>query len=297
MKLHGVIPPMVTLLDENRQIDYPANQRLMEYLIENGADGILILGTCGEFFAFNEQERREFVRFAVRVIGRRVPLLVGTGHTDPREAADFTRFAGEAGADAALVVAPYYLALDDDALYSYYCTVAHASDTPVLFYNFPARTGSSLDTPAAGRILGDCPTIIGLKDTVTDYGHTRTFLTEIRPAYPDFAVFTGWDEYFLLNLLNGGNGVIGANANFAPGLYAALYRAFQNGDLAAAADAQKKIGILMGLSGVSSQSISVTKYAVSRMLDVCPMPAAPCGLLNDAQKKRADAILAAAGLV
>lgn len=297
MKLHGVIPPMVTLLDENRQIDYEANRMLIDYLIANGVDGILILGTCGEFFAFNEQERRDFVRFAVQAVGRRVPLLVGTGHIDPREAAAFTRFVGEAGADAALVVAPYYLALDDDALYTYYCTVAQASDTPVLFYNFPARTGCSLDTPLAKRVLADCPTVVGIKDTVTDYGHTRTYVTDIRPEHPDFIIFTGWDEYFLLNLLNGGNGVIGANSNFAPGLYAALYRAYQEGDLAAAAECQKKIGILMGLSAVSKQSISVTKYATSLMVDVCPMPAAPCGMLNESQKQQVREILSSAGLL
>lgn len=296
MNIRGVVPPMTTLLDENRRIDFGANQKLIDFLIDSGVNGILILGTCGEFFAFTEQERREFVTFAVKAVNHRVPLLVGTGHTDEREAARFTKFVGEAGADGALVVSPYYVALDDNALYHYYYTVSHASDTPVLFYNFPDRTGISLNTPLVKRILKDCPTIVGVKDTINDYGHTRTFLTDIRPDYPGFITFTGWDEYFLLNLLNGGNGIIGAYSNFTPSLYAKLYQAYQTGDMDLAAECQKKIGILMGLSSVSAQSIAVVKYAVSLVLGVCDMPAAPFEPLSSVQKEQVRTILTQAGI-
>ena len=296
MKFQGVVPPMVTLLDENRQIDYPANEKLIEYLIENGVDGLLILGTCGEFFAFSEQERQDFVSFVVKTVRHRVPVLVGTGHTELAQAVRFTQYTQQAGADAVLVISPYYVTLDENALYHYYCAVAHAADIPVLFYNFPERTGVNIQVPLVKRVMEACPNVCGMKDTMSVFAHTRSFISDIKEKNPDFCVFSGCDEYFFMTRLTGGNGVIGALSNFAPMFYSTLYASFQKCDFSLANECQRRIGILMELSDVSVQFIAVVKYAVSLVLDINPMPAAPFDLPTPDEQEKIKEILIRAGI-
>ena len=276
--LSGVFTPMVTAFDSEGRVDYDSNRRIVEHVIAGGVDGVLFLGSIGEFFALTEEEKRGFLRFAVESVAGRAAVLVGTGGTVVREVVERTRFAAEAGADAAVVISPYYFQLDQESLYRYYAEVAAASELPVLLYNFPDRTGASLSPELVVRLAEDFETIAGIKDTVDSISHTRAVLEAVKPRRADFAVLSGFDEYLVANLLAGGDGLIGGLSNVAPALHAGLRDAFRRGDLAALADLHKRLNVLMGLYAITQPFVGAIKAAVSLVVEgvsaACRPPAA-----------------------
>lgn len=294
--LRGIVTPSVTPMDERGNIDYEGSRRHLEFLIENGVNGILFLGSIGEFFTLTPYQRREYATFVLDEVRGRVPVLIGTGDTIVKEAADFTRFVGEAGADGAVIITPYYFALPQQALYQYYATIAAASDTPMYLYNFPDRTGASLAPETVARLARQFPQIVGIKDTVDNISHTRA-LCEACRELPEFAVFSGFDEYFLLNLLNGGAGLIGGLSNVAPGLLREIYEAFVAGDMQRAAARQRTVCKLMALYDVSTPFVGALKYAAALACGGFePWCGAPVAALDEGQRERVRAILADAGV-
>jgi len=264
--LKGVFTPMVTAFDEEGGLDLESNGRIIRHLIDGGMDGILLLGSIGEFFALTMAEKRELIGFAADAIGGRAALLVGTGGTVVQEVIELTRHAEQAGADAAVVISPYYFLLDEASLYAYYAQVAAHTAMPVVLYNFPDRTGVSMSPGLVLRLAGDFENIQGIKDTVDCISHTRAVIDTVKPELPDFAVLSGFDEYLLPNLLAGGDGLIGGLSNIAPRLVVGIYQAYQKGDLAKLAGLQRRLNILMRLYGVSQPFVGAIKAAVSLVL-------------------------------
>jgi len=296
--LSGVFTPMVTGFDGEGRVDVEGNRRIVEHVIGGGVDGILFLGSIGEFFAMTVEERKQFARFAVEAVAGRAAVLVGTGGTVVEEVVELTRDAAECGADAAVVIPPYYFALDEESLYRYYAAVATCSELPILLYNFPDRTGANMSPELVARLARDFPTIVGLKDTVDTISHTRAVIGRVKPERPDFAILSGFDEYLVGNLLAGGDGLIGGMSNIAPSLLTGIRDAFAAGDLAGVAAGQRRLSVLMGLYGLSEPFVAAIKGAVSMVVPgVCPACRPPTGELTDEQRAAIRETLLVAGVL
>ena len=259
----GVFTPIITIFNENGDIDYKENKRVIERLIDAGVDGILFLGSIGEFFSLSLEEKMKFITFAIKTVDKRTNVLIGTGGTDTYEVVSLTKYAESEGADAAVVISPYYFNLGDDSLYRYYAEVATSVKMSIFLYNFPARTSINLSPKLIHKLAKDFANIVGIKDTVDNISHTRKVIEEVKSDIQKFAVFSGFDEYFIPNLMAGGNGIITGLTNIAPELFINLYKSFNQNKFLEVNDMQKKVNILMGIYDVSEPFISSIKTAVS----------------------------------
>jgi len=162
----GLMPALVTPFDEDGEIDLQATEAVVERHIEAGVDGISALGSTGEFSHLTGSERRRFAEALVGMVDGRVPLVVGVGTTGTREAVDLARHAESVGADGVLSVSPFYWKVGEEALFRHFVTVAETVEIPTLVYNFPMLTGIDLSPALVGRLAAECPSIVGIKDTV-----------------------------------------------------------------------------------------------------------------------------------
>jgi len=192
---HGVIPPVSTILNENEQLDRQGMARLIDFAIEGGVNGLFFLGSAGEFAHMSRELRHEVAEFCTKHVAGRVPVLIGAAHPGTAETLAFARHARSVGADGVVVVNPYYNPITEEALYLHYKTIAENAGLPVVMYNYPGLTGQSIPVNLIKRLALDCPNIVGLKDTVDSLNHIRETLAAVKPVRPDFAVFSGYDEY------------------------------------------------------------------------------------------------------
>ncbi|WP_434512103.1 dihydrodipicolinate synthase family protein [Desulfitobacterium sp. AusDCA] len=260
-QFRGIIPAMLTVFDEKGLLDWAGNQRLIDFLISNGVHGIFALGTSGEFSNLNLEERKQFAEFIVKYINKRVPVLIGTGSTNTREACEFSRYAQEVGADAVTVVVPYYIPLAERELYNHYAQVAGAVDIPVLIYNYPALTGQNMPVSLIARLAKDFPNIIGIKATIDSVSYLRELVYEVKKINPNFAVFTGLEDHLLNLLALGGDGAMTAITNFAPQLVVGEYNSYLEGNYEKSKQFAKQLGVLSRIYNTGSAMIAMTKEA------------------------------------
>ncbi|MGQ9366532.1 dihydrodipicolinate synthase family protein [Azospirillum sp. ST 5-10] len=259
---HGVITPVLTIVQDDGRFDPAGMAVLIDRLLDSKVDGLLFLGSAGEFFQIPTEERKRIAEFCVsRVDGRR-PAIVGIAACATAEVIELGRHARSIGADGVIVVNPYYAPLTEERLYAHYRTIAEALELPVLLYNFPGMTGQELSVELVGRLARDCPNIVGIKDTVDCASHTRRLITEVKAARPDFLVFAGYDEYLINTLMLGGDGAIPASSNFAPEITCGLYEAFREGDCARIAVLLQRLAVLSGIYTLDTPFAGVIKEAV-----------------------------------
>jgi 4-hydroxy-tetrahydrodipicolinate synthase len=231
-------------------------------LINGGIDGIVLLGSTGEFFALTKEQKRELICAAVAHVGNRVELIVGTGCLRVDQTIALSNFALEAGADAVMVVPPYYFALADDAIFAYFDAVASAVSGPIYLYNFPARTGYDIGVAVTRKLLRKHPNIVGYKDTVFEVGHTRELASHLLPEFPNFKILAGFDEWGQRIVASGGAGVIGGLSNLYPGICATYMAAINRGDAEETARQQRKIDQLMDLYSLGTPFVPILKAAL-----------------------------------
>jgi 4-hydroxy-tetrahydrodipicolinate synthase len=296
--LQGILTPAITIFDQDGRLDYPGNEIAINRLVEHGVDGILFLGSIGEFFTLAPVEKRDLIDLAVRTVGKRVPVLIGTGGTVVAEVIELTEYARKAGADYAVTISPYYFKLDEESLYRYYAAVAKAVDLPLLLYNFPDRTAVDLSPQLVLRLARDFANIVGIKDTVDNISHTRKLIQNVKGVLPEFAVFSGFDDYLTLNLSAGGNGVIGGMSNLAPQLFVRLYQAWLANDLPAVTALQRRVNVLMDIYDVSQPFVAAIKAAVALLVPgLSSVPRPPAAVLDAGQIDRIQNILESVGVV
>ncbi len=296
--LRGVIPPVPTILHEDGSFDAAGMGRLIDRLLESDVNGFLLLGSAGEFAHLTTVQRKEIAEFCIaRVAGRR-PVIVGTAACGTLEAIDLGQHAAAAGADAVIVVNPYYARLTEERIYLHYRRIAEAVAVPVLLYNFPGLTGEDLSIELVGRLARDCPNIVGIKDTVDCLSHIRRLIIEVKGARPDFLVFCGFDEYVLDTLMLGGDGVIPATSNFAPELTCGIYAAFSRGDFAALPPLMRRLAVLCQIYITDVPFTGLVKEAlVNTGLDISTAVAAPATPPDAATRARLNEILISAGVI
>lgn len=219
-ELRGSIVPVVTPFREDGTFDENAFVDLIEWQIESGSHGISVTGTTGEPSALSIEEREHVMEVAVRVIRGRVPFIPGTGTNNLEETLRLTRTAARLGADAALVIVPYYNRPSQEGLYQYFRTVAEAVDLPIIVYNIPARTGADMNPSTLARLRRDCRNVIGVKEANRDFEHVSHVLYL---CGRDFFVYSGIELLCYPMLAVGGAGHVSATANILPREVADLY--------------------------------------------------------------------------
>ena len=215
-------------------VDYPAMGRLIDWQIEQGIDALVIAGTTGESSTLTDEEHRELLSFCARHIAGRVPMIAGVGSNDTAYALSLSAHACEAGADALLVVTPYYNKATQNGLIKMYTAIADAATKPLILYNVPSRTGVNIE-PSTYAVLADHPMIAGIKEAGGNIAKTvETFaLTEGKVD-----IYSGNDDEIVPIMSMGGKGVISVLSNLLPAETSRLCHCALDGDFASAAAAQ-----------------------------------------------------------
>jgi 4-hydroxy-tetrahydrodipicolinate synthase len=209
----GSMVALVTPMGSDGSVDGSSLKRLIEWHIESGTEAIVAVGTTGESATLTHAEHCELITQVVAQVDHRIPVIAGTGANATREAIELTRCAKEAGADACLLVAPYYNKPTQKGLYLHYKAVAEAVPIPQILYNVPGRTACDVLPETVAR-LSRIPNIVGIKEA-TDLSRIRTLLECVDAA---FAIYSGEDGMAMEAILSGARGVISVTANVAPKL-------------------------------------------------------------------------------
>ena len=248
------ITPSVTIFKADGTVDLEAMERHFDFLIQGGVDGILILGSIGEFLSMPMEEKKKLIRCAVKHIAGRVKLIVGTTSMVTEEIIELSKFAHREGADACIILPPYYFPLSAASIENYYDHIAsQLADQELYLYNFPDRTGYTIPVPTTLN-----------KDTQAGVSHTLELVKTVKKEFPYFEVYAGFDDNFAHNVLSGGNGCIGGLSNLVPEVCHAWVDAFQRENLAAAREVQMKINGLMEIYQVGTPFVPYIKAAIGR---------------------------------
>lgn len=262
MKKAMYLTPVVTAFDENNNLDIQGNKNIWEHLIKGGIDGIVLMGSTGEFYSMSMEMKKELIDLAVSFINKRVKLYVGTGCMTVEETIELSNYAIKKGADAVMIVGPYYFALSPESIEYYFDTIAKQIDGDIYLYNYPERTGYDLTAEITLNLIRKNKNIVGFKDTVSEMGHTRRLLTTIREEFPEFVVLSGYDENLAHLLLSDGNGCIGALSNLYPEIFAKWVKAINNKNFEEVNKIQKIVNKLMKIYEIGNPFIPIVKKAM-----------------------------------
>jgi len=286
----GSVVALITPFKDGK-VDETAFQSFVEWQIDQGTDGLVPCGTTGESPTLSHEEHKRVVELCLEVAKGRVPVIAGTGSNSTEEAIMLTRHAKEAGADAGLVVTPYYNKPTQEGLKLHYRAIADAVDLPIIVYNIPGRSVIDMSVETMAE-LAKHPNIVGVKDATADL--TRPMLTK-QAIGTDFCQLSGEDATAIPFLAAGGVGCISVTANVAPKMCAEMQRLFREGDLAGAtAINDKLLGLHINLFCESNPGPA--KYAahlLGKCEPGCRLPLAP---LTDASKAKVRAAMEQAGL-
>jgi 4-hydroxy-tetrahydrodipicolinate synthase len=233
----GSLVAIVTPMHEDGRLDLGAFRKLIDWHVEEGTDGIVVVGTTGESPTVDFDEHKELIRIAVQHSRGRIPIIAGTGGNSTAEAIELTESAKKAGATVSLSVVPYYNKPTQEGMYRHFRKIAEAVDLPMLLYNVPARTVADMDNDTVLR-LAEVPGIIGIKDATANLGRGTDLL---RRAPRNFAIYSGEDITALPLILCGGHGVISVTANVAPKLMHQMCAAALVGDVKKARELNNKL--------------------------------------------------------
>ena len=231
----GAATALITPLTENG-VDYEALGRLIDWQIDEGINALVIAGTTGEGATLSDEEHRQVLRYSIERVAGRVPVIAGTGSNDTRYAVGLTRYACELGADALLVVTPYYNKATQNGLVQMYRTIADASTKPLILYSVPSRTGVGIE-PATYAALADHPMIAGIKEA---NGNISKIVETASLVHGRLAIYSGNDDEIVPILSMGGQGVVSVLSNVLPRETVQLCDRFFAGDIAGAAAMQRK---------------------------------------------------------
>ncbi|MDB6061044.1 MAG: 4-hydroxy-tetrahydrodipicolinate synthase [Verrucomicrobiaceae bacterium] len=256
----GSIVALVTPMTASGDIDWPALDKLVEWHINEGTNAIVAVGTTGESATLTVDEHCAVIKRVVEQTRKRVPIIAGTGANSTREAVELTRAAQAAGADACLLVTPYYNKPTQEGLYLHFKAIAEAVAIPQILYNVPGRTGCDMHNDTVLR-LATIDNIVGLKDAT---GDVPRGIDLIKRCGPDFAVYSGDDATALDLMLAGGSGDISVTANVVPKLMSQMCAAALRGDAASARELNAQMLPLHQKLFVESNPIPV-KWAVAEL--------------------------------
>jgi 4-hydroxy-tetrahydrodipicolinate synthase len=256
----GSLVAIVTPMLEDGKLDFPRFRKLIDWHVEEGTDGIVVVGTTGESPTVDFEEHKELIGLAVQHSRGRIPIIAGTGANSTAEAIELAESAKAHGATAQLSVVPYYNKPTQEGLYRHFRKIAEAVDLPMILYNVPGRTVADMQTDTVLR-LAEVPGIIGIKEATANIERNTDL---IRRAPRNFAVYSGDDATCLALILMGGHGVISVTANVAPKLMHQMCAAALTGNVARAREINFKLFPLHQKLFVEANPIPV-KWAMAEM--------------------------------
>jgi len=248
MQPKGIIPPMITPLDKDENVDKKAIGRVVSHLIKGGVHGLFPLGSTGEWYGLDFDQKREIIETVMEANNKRVPIYAGTGAITTKETIRLTKLASEIGVDAISVITPVFITPNDQELFNHYQIVASNTDLPMILYNNPSRTGINLSVDLVVK-LSKIDNIVGIKDSSGDMTQGAEY---IRRTDDDFSVLAGRDTLIYGFLSYGGKGAIAATANIAPQIVVKIYEEYQKGNYQEALKAQFQLAPLRMAFGLGS---------------------------------------------
>lgn len=286
--LTGSIPALITPMTPNGDIEYEAYKKLIDWHVQEGSDGLVVVGTSGESPTVDVTEHTKLIQVAVEHAAGRIPIIAGVGANSTKEAIHLTIAAEKAGAQAGLSVVPYYNKPTQEGLYLHFKAIAESSNLPIILYNVPGRTVADLSISSILR-LAQVPGIMGIKDATGDIGRLG-LLIKNKPAH--FQVYSGDDPTAAALIMLGGQANISVTANVAPRLMHNLCTAAAAGDLTTVRELNGTLAQLNKILFVEANPIPV-KFAVAQMglsqlgyrLPLCPLAPANEALVLDALKQ------------
>ena len=300
IRLRGAFTAMITPMKEDGSIDYDGYRKLLRFQMEEGIDGLVPLGTTGETPTLDEDEEQRIIDVVMEEVRAfekeksvKVPVVLGAGSNNTRDAVRYTERAKKAGADAALVVTPYYNKPSSEGIFRHFEAVSRVG-IPILVYNIAGRTGKNIDTPTLSRIA-DLPNIAGVKEASGSISQMTDVIATIKSKHPDFAVLSGDDAMTLPLLASGGDGVVSVVSNAAPAPVSEMVRAALSGDYDAARKIHYRLLPFFKAAFVDGNPTSI-KYAMR----VKGLPSGSVRLplvdVSDEAKKIIEEALSACGL-
>lgn len=282
----GIIPAMVTPFDRQGKINKSAIQKLTNYLIEGGVHGLFPIGSQGEFYAMELEEKKRVLEIVMEEAHGKVPVYAGTGAITTRESIELTKMAEDICVDAVSIITPFFVRPSQEELYEHYLSIASNTNLPVILYGNPERTGVDLGVDLVVR-LSDVDNIVGIKDSSGD----MTLIGEyIRKTKDDFSVLVGRDTMIYASLAYGGKGSITATANVAPKLVVEIYESYMQGDHKKALMAQYALAPLRIAFGLGTFPI-VIKEALNMLGIEAGSARAPVGKIQEESRKKLQQVL------
>lgn len=269
LPIRGIIPPMVTPLNSDNELDDRGLENLINHMIDGGVHGIFLLGTTGEATSFRYELRKELITKSCKITNDRVPLMVGITDTSPEYSVEMAEFCKDAGVQSVVVAAPYYFPLSQSEVKRYFDNLVPRLPLPFLLYNMPSHTKVhfTLETVKHIRELG----ALGIKDSSGDMLYLLSLIDAFKD-YPEFSVIAGTEIFLPETILQGGHGAVAGGANMFPQLFVELYHASQNRDYEKITFLRKIVmkiyNTIYNVGNKSSRYIKGTKSVLAAM-DVC----------------------------
>ena len=213
--LHGSLVALVTPMSPNGDVDYVSLEKLIEWHIAKGTNGIVSVGTTGESSTLNPVEHIDVIDFTVKHVNKRIPVIAGTGANSTQEAIELTQESKKLGSDYVLLVTPYYNKPNQRGLIAHYEAIANSVDIPQILYNVPSRTACDL-LPASVQVLSEHKNIVGIKEALDSMDRIKELVKISSHASNNFSIYSGDDPTFMKSLTLGAHGVISVAANIVP---------------------------------------------------------------------------------
>lgn len=277
----GAAPALVTPFTREDELDEEAFRDLIDWQIDEGASGLVVLGTTGENPTVSHEERRRLTEWAVDQADGRVPVILGTGTNSTRKSVSYSREAEQAGVDALLVVGPYYNKPTAEGLFAHVADIAGATDTPIILYNVPSRTGSNIEAVTVIRAAEEIPQVRGVKEASGDLSQ----IADILAGRPEgFGVYAGDDEIAFPLLALGGDGAVSVISNALPRAFGRMVRAGLEGRLEDARREHFRLLGAMRASFVETNPIPI-KAVLAEMGRIEPTLRLPLSPLSAASRE------------
>jgi 4-hydroxy-tetrahydrodipicolinate synthase len=285
-ELAGIVPPLVTPLNDNDEIDLGGLRNVVEHVINGGVHGIFILGTTGELSRLNPEARESLIKNTCAMVNGRIPVLVGITDPSIHESLKLEKLAEKYAADAVVLAPPFYYHVNQDELLEYFKEVAEKSTLPIFLYNMPARTNIVIEIQTVLK-AALIPGIIGIKDSSCDFFYLQKLLYELK-EFPEFSVFVGPEEIMAQSVQLGAVGGVNGGANLFPELYVQLYEASLKNDIATIKRLQNIViqisSTLYEVGNGQANFIKILKEALSQKGLCKPNMAKPYIPYSDAEK-------------
>jgi 4-hydroxy-tetrahydrodipicolinate synthase len=291
--IRGIIPAMITPMDEREALDDAGLKRMIDFLIGAGVHGVFAAGTAGEFWALSVEEKKQLFQATVKHTDGRVPVYLGTGANSTQEAVLLAKIAQDAGADCLSVLTPCFITPTQNEMFDHYAAIATAVTLPILLYDLPSRTGNATTVELVVRLAQTFENIVGIKDSTGDFTQSLEYM---RRAPSDFRVIMGRDTLIHTGFMHGAVAAIAASANVAPTLSVGIYESFLTGDTEGASRFQQRLAPLRLAFALGSHP-AMLKAGADMVGAAGGPPRKPIRALSESDREKLRAVLREIGVL